>query len=119
MIRAFATTQSIGQLLTVLLIFAFVLVITYLTSRFIGNYQKEKLSGENICVIETQRISPNKYVQIVKIGNKYFAIANCKDTVTMLSEIPEDSLNLFEASKEKLSFKDFLKKAREEDKEDN
>lgn len=108
--------SSIGQFITVLLIFAFVLAITYFTTKYVGNFQKEKLQGSNIQVVETQRIAQNKYIQIVKITDKYFALAVCKDTVTTISEIPADALKFSdEGEAEKLSFKDFFKKAREEE----
>lgn len=112
-----ALGQSVWQLLTVLLIFAFVLAVTYFTSKYIGSFQREKSIGENISVVENHRISSNKYIQIVKIGKKYFALAICKDTVTTISEIPEDDLSFVDGSKEKMSFKDFLKKAKEEENE--
>ena len=34
----------------------------------------------------------SKYIQILKIGNKCFAIAVCKDTVTYLCEVNEEEL---------------------------
>lgn len=114
------TVSSVGQFVTVFLIFLFVLAITYFTTRFVGNFQKEKLSGSNIDIVETQRLSQNKYIQIVKIGKRYFALAVCKDTVTVISEIGEDSLSFPEKqqSGEKFSFKEFLNKAKEEEKKD-
>ena len=84
--------ESIVQLLTVLVIFVFVLGITYLGTRFIGNYQKEKMTGSNVKILETMRISNSKYIQIVKIGTKCFAIAVCKDSITYLTEVDEDEL---------------------------
>lgn len=109
--------SSVGQFLTVILIFAFVLFITWFTTRFIGNFQKEKSKGQNVKVVETVRIAQNKYIQIVLIGDKYFALAVCKDSVTTIGEIPAESLSFEENSGEKLSFKDFLNKAKEEEKE--
>lgn len=54
--------------------------------------QKEKMIGKNVKVLETMRISNSKYIQILKIGNKCFAIAVCKDTVTYLCEVNEEEL---------------------------
>ena len=54
--------------------------------------QKEKMIGSNVKVLETMRISNSKYIQILKIGNKCFAIAVCKDTVTYLCEVNEEEL---------------------------
>ena len=88
-------TQGSGayaQFITVLLLFVAVLGITAAVTKWMANYQKQTSVNENIEVIETTRIANNKYIQIIRAGGKYMAIAVCKDTVTMLGEIPEDTL---------------------------
>ena len=84
--------EAFAQLITLVLIFAFVLALTYFATKWVGNYQKEKMSGSNITVLETMKISGTKYLQIIKIGTKCFAIAVCKDTVTYLCEVNEQEL---------------------------
>ena len=84
--------DSVIQFITVLFIFVFVLGVTYFTTRYIAGIQKDKYKTGNMEVIETLRISNNKYLQIVRAGNKYFCMAVCKDTVTMLGEVQEDEL---------------------------
>ena len=86
------TTESFIQFMTILVLFCFVLGITYITTRYIANLQKLKQEGSNIVVTETCRIAPNKYVQIIKLGKKYIAIAVCKDTVTKLTELSEEEI---------------------------
>ena len=81
-----------AQFITVLLIFVVVLGVTALTTKWIANYQKQQSVNENIQVIETTRIANNKYVQIIRAGEKYMVIAVCKDTVTMLGEIPKEQI---------------------------
>lgn len=103
-------TDSYAQFITVLVVFVFVLAVTALVTRWIANYQKQQNVNVNIEVIETTRISNNKYIQIVRIGETYMAIAVCKDTVTMLGEIPREQLregNHFQAFR----FREFLDKA--------
>ena len=41
-------------------------------------------------VMETCRISTTKYLQIVRVVNKYLVISVCKDSVTLLTELSED-----------------------------
>ena len=84
--------DSVIQFITVLLIFVFVLGVTYFTTRYVAGIQKEKYKTGNMEVIETLRISNNKYLQIVRAGNKYFCMAVCKDTVTMLGEIQKENM---------------------------
>ena len=86
--------EAFVQLITLVLIFALVLGLTYFVTRFVGNYQKNKLTGTNISVIETIRISSSKYIQLIQIGSRYFAIAVCKDTVTLIGEIEQNDLVL-------------------------
>jgi len=105
--------DSIFQLITVIFIFVFVLAITYFTTRWIVNYQKGLNLNQNIDLLETYKITVNKFLQIVKVGNKYILIAVCKDTITMLTEIPEDEIKHFEKSEVKtLNFKEILEKAK-------
>lgn len=107
--------EAFAQLLTLLIIFIFVLAVTYYVTRFVGNYQKNKLSGSNINILETMRIANNKYIQIVKIGSRVFAIAVAKDTVSYLCELDEDELIYKESSSAKMlinndNFKEILEK---------
>ncbi|MCM1268468.1 MAG: flagellar biosynthetic protein FliO [Bacteroidales bacterium] len=108
-------TDSYVQFITVLLLFVFVLAVTALVTRWIGGYQKGKSAGMNMELLEAIRLSNNKYIQLVRIGRKYLALAVCKDTVTMLSEIPEDQLQFSEGSSSGMSsFKDVLNKIQRE-----
>lgn len=84
--------DSFFQLITVLFIFVFVMAITYFCTRWIAKYQKGITVNRNIRVIETFRITNNKYLQIIEVGTVYFVIAVCKDTVTYLCEIDREQL---------------------------
>ena len=103
--------NSIAQFLTVFLIFVFVLCVTYFTTRYIAGVQKDKYRTGNMELIETLRISNNKYLEIVRVSNKYFCIAVCKDTVTMLGEIRKEDM-FFNESLDNgcVSFHDILDK---------
>lgn len=106
--------NSVAQFFTVLLIFIGVLALTYLSTKWIATYQKGKMFSNNITVIETYKITANKFLQIVKIGGKFFAIAIAKDSVTFLGELSEDDLTLPEVSGESISpdFSSILEKAK-------
>ena len=108
-LTAGGTLDSFAQFITVFIIFIFVLVMTYGVTRWISKYQKTQYVGTNIEVVETSRLTANKYLQIVRTGNKYIVIAVCKDTVTMLTELSEEELKLQEVSSgETLDFKTVL-----------
>ena len=104
-------SDSYIQFITVLIIFLFVLLITYWVTKWTAGYQRSQTANANMEILETIRLSSNKYVQIVRIGRKYLAVAICKDTVTMLTEIPEQDLVFSDGSESKmLVFKDILEK---------
>lgn len=110
--------NGIAQLITVAVLFILVLALTYFTTRFVGRYQKGQLSGNNIQVIDMLRLSQNKLVQIVRVGEKYFAVAVCKDTVTMLGEIDGDKLVIKEqGTASNMEFENLLKRFRKKEQE--
>ncbi len=82
-------TNSVAQFLTIVLLFLFVLGITWLATRYMAGIQKSKMDGSNISVVDVAKISQNGYVQILKIGEKYISICVTKDNITKLSEHSE------------------------------
>jgi flagellar protein FliO/FliZ len=107
-------TDSYAQFITVLLIFVAVLAVTALVTKWIAGYQK----AGNIEVLETVRIANNKYIQLVRIGESYFAIAVCKDTVTNLGEIPAGQLKDKTTTDNTSGFRELLKRAAKKENEE-
>lgn len=107
--------DSVAQLLTVILLFVVVLGATWLTTRYVAGVQKGKMKGSNFEVIDTFRLTQNKYVQILRIGKKYMAVAICKDTVTVLRELDESEIVFHDSdlSKKAVSFEDIFNKAKD------
>ncbi len=91
-------SNSYAQFITVLVIFVLVLGVTAWTTKWIAGYQKQQAANCNIQLIEAARLNNNKYIQIVRVGETYMVLAVCKDTVTMLGEVPPEQLK--EISKE-------------------
>lgn len=87
-----SSLESFVQLVGVLVIFVFVLFLTYITTRWIANYQKEHSFNKNLEVIETLKITQNKYIQIVRAGDEYLVIAIGKDEVQLLTRLTEEQL---------------------------
>ena len=109
-----ARLDSLAQFVTVIILFLFVLGVTYFVTRWISGFQKTQMIGTNMEIVDTLRISASKYLQIIRVGDKYFAIAVCKDTVTMLTEVSKDSLDLEMGSgNTKLSFREVLDKIKD------
>ena len=104
------------QFISILIIFIAVLAATYYVTKWIANYQKGAESGKNIDIIETCKISATKYVQIIRIGERYVAIGVSKDEITNLGDVPAEDLKFNTETKENLSFKEVLEKIKGEKK---
>lgn len=87
-------TDSYIQFMTVLILFVLVLGIAYAVTRWIAKTQQGRVMAGNLEVIETCRITSNKYVQIIRAGDKYLVIAVGKDEIHMLAQLSEDELVL-------------------------
>ncbi len=87
--------ESLFQLIIVLVIFIGVLAATYFVTKWLANYQKAASYNKNLEIVETIRLTTNKYVQIVRAGSdSFYVIAIGKDEITMLGQIDKDGLIL-------------------------
>jgi len=84
--------ESVGQLFSVLAIFVFVLLATYFTTRWIAGYQQSQMHNRNLRVVETLKLTNNKYIQIIEAGDVYLVIALGRDHVEKLAELTKDQL---------------------------
>lgn len=69
-------------------------------------------------MLESFRIAPDKYVQILRVADRYLAVAVAKDSITLLAELDGQAL-LFpeETAGVTVSFREILEKIREKKKE--
>jgi flagellar protein FliO/FliZ len=91
-ISGVSTLENFFNLLGLLVIFILILVATYFTARWVGAYQVGQNKNKNMKVIETYRINQTKFIQIVKIANKYIVIAVSKDHIEFLTELTEEDI---------------------------
>lgn len=87
-----ASMESFLQLISALLIFVFVLLITYLTTRWIGNFQRVRMKSKNLQVIESLSAGNNKSICLLKAGTEYLVLAVGKDEINHLATLKEDQL---------------------------
>ena len=90
-----ASMESFLQLIVALLIFVFVLILTYITTRWIGNYQKVHTKSKNLRIIETIPAGANKNICLVKAGTEYLVVAIGKDEIHHLATLSEEQLTDF------------------------
>ena len=87
-----ASMESFLQLISALLIFAFVLLITYFTTRWVGSYQKVRMKSKNLQVIESLSAGNNKSICLLKAGTEYLVVAIGKDEIHPLATLKEEQL---------------------------
>lgn len=88
-----------------------ILVATYYVTRFVAKQTGGRMNARNIHVIETMKISPTKYIQLIEVAGKYLAIAVSKDQVTMLTEVSGEDIVMPEDGPESgLSFSEIMNK---------
>lgn len=103
--------ENILQLIVVLVVFVLVLFAAFYSSKWIAKNGGMQMKSANIKAIETYKIAPNKYIQIVRIGSKYYSIGITKDQITYLTELDEEQLDLSKmgSANTDIHFKDILK----------
>lgn len=92
--------ENVLRLISAIVVFVFVLAVTYFVTRWIGKYQQGISGSRNITVLETFKVTQNKYLQVIKVGEIYMVIAVCKDSITMLTRLEETELGDIPASLE-------------------
>ena len=105
------SSNSIWKLLGLILLCAVIIVACYYTTRFIGRKSQGVQgggSGKNIRALETFRVTQNKYLQLIKCGDKYLLISVTKDNISLVSEIDGESLLTESASGNHKSFKEII-----------
>lgn len=98
-----STIENVFQLIGLLVVFALILAASYFVTRWIGNITLQSQKNQNISVVETFRLAPNKFIQILRLGDKYIAVAVSKDHVEFLAEISEETLSLPETRERQVS----------------
>lgn len=94
------------------LIFIIVLAVTYYFTKWIAKTGIVQPQSKNIKVQETFKIATGKYVQIIQLGDKFYAIGVTKETITFLTPLEKEQLDLeiSNISHQKVSFRDILER---------
>lgn len=105
-----SSAQSIAELLGMIVIFLLVVAACYATTRFVAGKQFLQKKAGNFEVIETHSIAQNRYLQLVRMGNKYVVISVSKDAVRYITELSEDEVCFVkkDGQKEQKNFKELF-----------
>lgn len=83
--------NMMAEFLSLILIFIFILILAFYTTKFVGTSKSKMMSKGNIKFIETTSVGLNQ-MHIIKVGNQYFLISSSKDGIRMLSELSGEDL---------------------------
>ena len=113
------TANNILQLLAVIVVFVIVLAATYYVSKWIAKSGLVQTQSKKIKVIETFKITTGSYIQIIQLGTKYYAIGVTKDSITYLTPLEEEQLDLQPSAiqGQKISFKEMFDKISKKNKD--
>ena len=105
----YSGVESALKLIGLIILCAIIIAASYFTTRFVGKRQQNASGETNFKSIDVYRLSQNKYLQIIRIGTRYFVIAVSKDSVETIAELKEEELSVLPEDK-KVSFKDIMSK---------
>lgn len=84
--------KSFLELLGALVIFGFVLVIVYFTTKWMGGLQMARSNNKNLRIVETIGVGSNKTISIVEAGTVYLVVSVGKDEVHLLARLTKEQL---------------------------
>lgn len=85
---------SVLELIVLLVTFALILFACVATTRFVAGRQMVKGKNRNMKPLETYQVAPNRYLQLLQIGERYIVISVCKDSVRFITEVKKEELVL-------------------------
>ena len=110
-----SSLSSAWNIISLILIFLFVLALAYFSTKIIAKYQSNTLNSKsNIKIIESFRVGNNKYIAIAEIAGQYYALAIGKDEINLIGTLDKDNIIDRQSTYNvnKTSFKDILSKVK-------
>ena len=115
--KTIGTLGSIAQIFGMLFAFILILAAAYYVSKYFSKYALKARENSNIKVVETSRITVDKYLQIIEVNGQFFLIGITKNNVNLISELESDKIKACVPKEiERFSFKEFLEKAKSKEK---
>lgn len=100
--------SSLFKLIVLLIVFILILAASYYATKWYAKAGFASNKPQNIHMVESFPMGPGKQICIMKLGNKYTAVAVCKDHITFLAELDEEQLSLDSLQTEHADFKEIL-----------
>lgn len=100
--------KSVLKLVGLIILCILIIVASYFTTKFVGTRQLKGAARSNFRSIDIFRLSPNKYLQIVEVGERYFCIAVAKDNISLIGELSKEDIKNFPPPITEKSFKECM-----------
>ena len=100
--------NSVLKLVGLIILCILIIVASYYTTKFVGKRQLKGSAKSNFRSIDIFRISTNKYLQIVEVGERYFCIAVAKDNISVVAELHKEDIKNFPPVVSEKSFKECM-----------
>ncbi len=106
--------NGILRILGLLLLFCLILAGAVYVTKLIAN-SSVGFRNNNIKVIETYRMSTTSAIQIIRVADKFLAVSVCKDKISLLATLDENSVIIPSADTQiqGLDFGELLLKAKD------
>ena len=102
------------RLLGLLFLFCLILVGAIYATKLVAKCSVG-IHNNNIKVIETYRISTTSAIQIIRVADKFLAVSICKDNISLLATLDENSVIVpsADAQLQGIDFSELLLKAKD------
>lgn len=96
--------STLAYLVSLLAVFAFVVVMAYFVSRFLSGHFARVGSGQGGRILSHVPLGPNRSVCIVELGERVFMLGVTEHQITLLSEVTDkDEIERLKKSSENTS----------------
>ena len=107
--------SSVAEVVGMLTAFTVVLAAAYFATRYLGKYAAGGRNGGNIHILETVKLAPERYLQIIEISERYFLIGVSKTDISLITELKKEEEIKTDI---RIPFKDLLDRARKNKEKD-
>lgn len=104
----YSSIESILKLIGLLVLCFLIILASYYVTKFVGSRSAGINSSGFMKPLEVCRIAPNKYLQLVKIGEKYYVLGVSKESVNVVAEVDPSEIPEKAAPQAAKSFKEIL-----------
>lgn len=100
------------EMIFLLVLFVIILYSAYFLTNFLGKAQMNRYNNKQMKIIEVMSVSPQKTLQLIKVGEEYLLIAVSKNDIVFLKTVDKERLDetLLEEKGLPISFKTILTK---------